>query len=211
MFRPAFVISVVVFLVASTAASQRLSEGRPDRGRVVAPTAVIPAQARSAVARIWLARAVFGEGGTVADESAIPWTLLRRWQASEPRMHWGFVRFLRTYCSPVKAELAGTDRLAAAQARGDLPEIAKIMRRRWVQHLPLGAGPVFFRGSPAGAAAIVRWRRVVATVTAWQRGEVDDVCPGADHWDEPRSRQWVRLRRVHCSARTGNTFYSSTM
>lgn len=211
--RPVVLAVVVLVLNTGVAASERPQEALSVSGHANVPAPPLPRQQWDASARVWLARAVFGEGGNAVDEAAIPWALLRRWQASAPRMRWSFRTLVRRYCSPVRADLATWDRLLRARDRGDAGEVRKVQRRRWIQRLPWAAGPEHWRAVPEGARGQVysleRWRRVRATVEAWGRGEVADPCPGADHWDEPRSLAWVRLRRVRCSSPPGNAFYAS--
>ena len=147
----------------------------------------VPKEQWTPEAKLWLSRALVGEGGWLSkrDHAGIAWALANRWQARhELSPEVSFVEHVRVYCASV-----GYKR--------------PTKRQRWVRALPKEANtqspPLGWPSHVSWANHVAWWRSVQRWAHAWGRGEVPDPTGGrVEHFGarDPRLVDPARARRA---------------
>lgn len=147
------------------------------------------------------------------DWRLIPWVLLKRWEdvrANGSRIT--FAGMVRAYSAPVRPRLASAERLASARLEGNTSEVSQILRRQWLQSIRFDGsnlGRLRRRYRRREPAEVVEggWSEITSIVEAWGRGEIENPCENARHWDGLSATPRVQMVRIDCG-NTLNAFWA---
>lgn len=155
---------------------------------------IIPNEQFDLSARLWLARAMVGEAGWLAenDHIAIAYVLKRRWETMRER--WPKLRFKDVILRYAKALGGGRREYTARQI--------------WVRGLRLDlVEPEGWPQKISWKGHRKYWHQVIRRVDQWKRGELSDPCRGrAFHWGGKTDIPGKTLFPVDCGE-TENVFY----